>query len=305
MKKLLLAAALAAVATPALSETPPPAATPAAPAAARPDADPAIWAVRDADTTIYLFGTFHLLDGRRDWFNDEVRTAFDRSDALVLEFVPPEDPAALQPMIHRYAVDASGRTLTQRLPAPLRERLTAELARLGMPAAAMESFEPWFVSLLLVTTGAQRVGITGEHGTETVLTAAARARNIPVEGVETAESQIAMLDRTPDAVQIEQLDMTLAAMSTLGDTFGPMMDAWAAGDTERLFQIMNGQMAQSPDLYRSVFVERNARWTEWLRARMERPGTVFVAVGSGHLAGPDSVQAMLARHGLRAERVAQ
>ncbi|HZF96164.1 MAG TPA: TraB/GumN family protein [Allosphingosinicella sp.] len=298
MKKLLLAAALAAVSAPALSGAP-------APATVRPDADPALWVLRDEDTTIYLFGTFHLLDGRRDWFNDEVRTAFDRSDELVLEIVLPDDPAALQPVIQRYAVDASGRTLSQRLPAPLRERLTATLGRIGLPAAAVERYEPWFVSMLLVTTGAQRVGITGEHGPETVLTAAARARGMPVRGVETAESQIAMLDATPQAVQIEQLDMTLQSMSSLEGAFGPMTEAWAAGDSGRLYAIMNGQMAQSPELYRTVFVERNARWTDWLRERMERPGTVFLAVGAGHLAGPDSVQAMLARRGLRTERVAQ
>jgi uncharacterized protein YbaP (TraB family) len=169
----------------------------------------------------------------------------------------------------------------------------------------VERYEPWFVSMLLVTTGAQRVGITGEHGTETVLTAAARKRGMPVRGVETAESQIAMLDATPQAVQIEQLDMTLQSMSSLEGAFGPMTEAWAAGESERLYAIMNGQMAQSPDLYRTVLVERNARWTDWLRERMERPGTVFLAVGAGHLAGPDSVQAMLARRGLRTERVTQ
>ena len=38
---------------------------------------------------------------------------------------------------------------------------------------------------------------------------------------------------------------------------------------------------------------------------MARPGTVFIAVGAGHLAGPDSVQAALAAHGLRATRVPQ
>ena len=50
--------------------------------------------VRDADTTIYLFGTFHLLDGR-PWFNDEVKTAFDASSELVMEAILPEDPMAL------------------------------------------------------------------------------------------------------------------------------------------------------------------------------------------------------------------
>ena len=96
MNKLLLAAAMAfapatafAQAAPAPAAPTPPAAS--APAAAPlPDADPALWVVRDDDTTIYLFGTFHLLDGR-PWFNDEVKTAFDASNELVMEAILPED----------------------------------------------------------------------------------------------------------------------------------------------------------------------------------------------------------------------
>ena len=56
---------------------------PAPAAEALPDANPALWVIRDDDTTIYLFGTFHLLDGR-SWFNDEIRAAFDASDELVI-----------------------------------------------------------------------------------------------------------------------------------------------------------------------------------------------------------------------------
>ena len=98
MKKLLLAAALALTPVSLLAQSASPAPTaPAARPAALPDADPALWVVRDADTTIYLFGTFHLLDGR-PWFNDEVRAAFDASDELVLEARIPENPAELQPL---------------------------------------------------------------------------------------------------------------------------------------------------------------------------------------------------------------
>ena len=64
-------------------------------APALPDAEPAMWVVKDADTTIYLFGTFHALDGKRDWFNDEVRAAFDASLDVVLEVLTPENPAEL------------------------------------------------------------------------------------------------------------------------------------------------------------------------------------------------------------------
>ena len=112
IRSVLLAAALGLAPCPAAAQAAPPAPAPAAaPAAAAaaplPDADPALWVVRDADTTIYLFGTFHLLDGR-PWFNDEVKAAFDASDELVMEAILPENPAALRPMVMRYAVDPHG-----------------------------------------------------------------------------------------------------------------------------------------------------------------------------------------------------
>ena len=61
--------------------------------------------------------------------------------------------------------------------------------------------------------------------------------------------------------------------------------------------------AASPDTYRMMFTERNDRWADWIRARMRSPGTVFVAVGAGHLAGPDSLLVRLAERGLPSRRV--
>jgi hypothetical protein len=52
-----------------------------------------------------------------------------------------------------------------------------------------------------------------------------------------------------------------------------------------------------------LLTRRNARWAEWIDARLDRPGTVFLAVGAGHLAGRDSVQAMLEKRGIKAKRV--
>jgi uncharacterized protein YbaP (TraB family) len=40
-----------------------------------------------------------------------------------------------------------------------------------------------------------------------------------------------------------------------------------------------------------------------VRERLHKPGTVFVAVGAGHLAGKGSVQAQLAAAGISAQRV--
>lgn len=305
MKKLIMAAALAAVSAPTLSYAQAVESAPAQAqaAAARPDADPALWVVRDEDTTIYLFGTFHMLDGSRDWFNDEVREAFDRSDELVLEFNDELDAATVQPLVQRYAVDPNGRTLSQRLPAEVTARLDAELVERGYPAGALEAYEPWFATMTLVSLSAQQLGFTGEHGPETALTAAARARNIPIGGVETLESQMQMLDGVPEETQIEQLVQTIATIDDAGETFAAMHDAWSTGDEAALFAIVTRSTGTDSPTYKAYLVDRNARWTDWLAERMARPGTVFVAVGAAHLVGPDSVQAMLARRGHSSLRV--
>jgi len=192
-----------------------------------PDADPALFVVRDADTTIYLFGTFHLLDGR-PWFNDEVKTAFDASDELVMEAVLPEDPAATLPLVLRYAIDPNGRTLSSRLTAEQNAALTRALAGAGAQPTAFDRFEPWFVALTLAVLGAQRLGISTESGPETVLTRAAQARRMPIGELEGFEWQMRMLDGMPEAMQIEQLVQTLEKNDEIAAMLAPMLAAWSA-----------------------------------------------------------------------------
>src|SRR3954471_19957559 len=82
---------LAAAAIAAASPASPPVSAPAAASRAT-NADPAIFVVHDSDTTVYLFGTFHALDAKTEWFNDQVKDAFEQSGELVLETLIPEGP---------------------------------------------------------------------------------------------------------------------------------------------------------------------------------------------------------------------
>lgn len=306
MRKLLLAAALLTAPIAALAQDPvPPAAPQPAPAVgtAAADADPAMWVVRDDDTTIYLFGTIHMLDGR-PWFNDEVRTAFDGSDELVLEAIIPEDVATLQALMARYAVDPQGRRLNDRLTPEQYANLNRALTSIGMPAGAFDSFEPWFASITLVAVAAQQLGLDGANGPEGVLTRAARARNVPVHELESAEGQIRMLDGMPDDVQLTQLRLSLDSFDAVGETLAPMLAAWSDGDVETLARIVEAdETGSDPTLHRILFTDRNANWAGWIQQRLARPGTVFIAVGAAHLAGTDSVQAQLQSRGIGSERV--
>jgi uncharacterized protein YbaP (TraB family) len=293
MKMLRLAAALAAVLTPGLPAS----------AATLPDADPAIWVVKDQDTTIYLFGTFHVLDGKADWFNDEVRQAFDRSDEVVVEAIIPEDQAALAPIIAKYAMSSSSQPLTKRLSPEGQAKLVKILTAAGVPAPALDKMTPGFAGMTLALIPYQQAGMKPEHGTEAILTKAAKSASKPVGELEGIENQLKMLGQIPEDAHLRSLEDVLKRFEELPALIADMKLNWNAGNAEGFAKLMNEMQATSPETYKVLLSDRNAKWAEWIDQRLDRPGTVFLAVGTAHLAGKDSVQDFLDQRGLKAARV--
>lgn len=301
MKTFLRAARLAFV--PALLASAAPALAQTAAPAALPDADPAIWVVKDPDTTIYLFGTFHLLDGKSDWFNEEVKTAFDASNEVVLEIITPDDPAVMQQAFMKYAIDTKNGPLSERLSPEGKKRYAAALAKVGIPANAFDNFKPNFATLVLVVMAAQNLGVDQKQGVEAVLKAAAQQAGKKLGDLETVDQQLGMFANLPDATQLKGLEETLAKLDKFPTEFADMKEAWTSGDIERLARIIQEDDASDPVAYKAIFTDRNANWAEWIDKRLDQPGIVFLAVGAGHLAGKSSVQELLAKRGIKSARV--
>ncbi len=303
-KSALFVAAAFLFSAPAAAQSPAPAPATAAATAALPDADPAIWVVTDPDTTIYLFGTFHALDGKSDWFNEEVKTAFDQSSEVVLELPPMEDKAALQPIVMKYAIDTSGKPLSEKLSPAAKEKYVKALTEMGVPPAAFDKFKPFFAALTVIMAGAQKIGMTGEQGAEAILTKAAKDGKKPISGLETVDYQMSLFANLSEADQIKMLEETLSEIDKLGEMFGEMNKHWTAGDAEGMAKLMNDMNDQSPAMYKTLLTDRNANWAEWIDKRLDKPGVVFMGVGAGHLGGKDSVQDLLAKRGIKSKRIA-
>ena len=279
------------------------AAQPALAQAPKPDLDPAVWVVKDADTTIFLFGTVHALDGKGDWFNDEVKSSFDASSELVLEIVTPEDPAALAPLLQKYAIDPSGKTLSSKL-SPKHQALLAErLKSVSMPAGAFDRFRPFFAAISLTVLDMASLGINPESGAEKVLTKAANDRKIAIGEVESIEKQMAMMNALEEKEQIRLLEQTLEDSAEAKQVLARMIADWGKGDAEAVAAELNKTNKESPALYKLLVSDRNKAWAEWIDTRLDKPGNVFMAVGAGHLGGPDSVQRFLKDRGIASSRV--
>jgi uncharacterized protein YbaP (TraB family) len=149
-----------------------------------------------------------------------------------------------------------------------------------------------------------KAGMDPKSGSEEVLTQAARKSGKRITAFETPEQQFSMLDSTPEAEQLRGIrdiayrrDESLAMMTLL-------IDHWTRGEADETGRLMNEEMKSTPETARILLTERNARWAKDLKARMDSPGVVFVAVGAGHLAGDRNVRELLEREGLRIERIA-
>ena len=290
-----LAAALAVQPVAAVAQTaaPVPAATPQAQGTG-----PALWVIRDADSTIYLFGTVHVLRPTTAWGSAKVDTAFNSANEVWFEITNPDDQAAVIPLVQQYGLSPD-KPLSSLLTPEEFIKLDAAAQTIGVTAAQIDPFRPWFAALNLALAPLAKAGYDPASGVELVLRARAQAAGKPVKGLETLDEQIRIIAGMPED---EQLDFLRAALDSFDDAtveLDALVNAWAEGDVAGVERLGVTEMrAQSEALYDALLVRRNANWATQIQTLLAGSGTAFIAVGAAHLAGDDSVQEMLEDRGV-------
>ncbi|WP_336986528.1 TraB/GumN family protein [Altererythrobacter aquiaggeris] len=263
---------------------------------------PALWQLADDDTTIYLFGTVHALPKDVEWLKDDVATALSSSDKLVTEIMmTPDIPQRMQALISTKALLPEGQTLRGLLNDDQRASYDAAMTKIGLPPATFDQFEPWFAAMNLAMIPLQQQGYDAETGVEKVLEKNAGAKMERGE-LETVEFQISVFDELPLDSQVKFLIETAENVDEIKPMLDKMVAEWVEGDAEALAVLMNDSMTD-PVLADRLLYARNGNWAEWIDNRMDQPGTIFIAVGAGHLAGDKSVQDLLAARGFKVIRV--
>ena len=266
-------------------------------------AHPALWVVKDADTTIYLFGTVHLLPSDTDWHFPALDKALSDSRALYVE-ITDDDQSNMTALVMRYGLDMAHPLSTLLTPFD-RDRLdrAARLANVPGGVAALNVMRPWLAALTLTVAPLTQAGLDPAAGVDKQLRSAMEKTGKPVRALETAEQQIRFLADMPQAMQLALLRSTLRDTDRASVELKALIDAWRDGDDQAIARLENDLMRrEEPQLYQRLLVERNETWARQIAGMLQQPGVVFIAVGAAHLAGTDSVQAQLAKDGITAER---
>lgn len=267
-------------------------------------AKPALWVVKDADTTIYLFGTVHLMPKDADWHYPALDHALADSSTLYIE-VTDDDPASMAALVLRHGMDP-GHPLSSQLSPSEAHRLSVLANKTGVPGGmqTLNMMRPWMAALTLAVTPLLKAGLAPEQGVDKQLKASMLGAGKPVLGLETAEQQIRFLADMPRAVELALLRSTMRDADKGPIKLTALIDAWKAGDADTIARIGNDDIRKlEPRLYQLLLVQRNEAWATKIATMLQQPGVVFIAVGAAHLAGPDSVQAHLEQLGLPVEQV--
>ncbi|HEV2567668.1 TraB/GumN family protein [Sphingomonas sp.] len=271
----------------------------AAPAA--PPAKPAMWKLSDPDTTIYLFGTVHVLPSDLKWRTPRFEHTLASADELVLEIADQGDKAAIAETYRKMAQSPGLPPVLDRVPAEKRAQLEALITKKGLPLKALNAMETWAVAITLGASMYTDMGASADAGVETTLRSSIGGK--PVSGLETTAQQLGYFDRMPEETQRKLLVSMLDDASSAKADFQKMVRAWSSGDTGAIARTFDDELKKAPEIAKVLIDERNANWAQWLKARMDKPGTVFVAVGAGHLAGKGSVIDLLQKQRLKVQRV--
>ena len=270
-----------------------------------PPPTPALWRVADDDTTIYLFGTIHMLPPGTDWRSAEVDQALARSQAVYLEADVVSDPAGQAAMVARLGLLPPGERLTGRLTAEQTSQLRVAAGRLGLSMDALERMQPWYAAVVIANQAIVAAGFSTDGGVEAGLRDEARSAGKEMRYLETMESQLTILADMPADRQAAYLAFTIGDLDGAAANLEQMVSSWFRGDVEGLARVLiEDDMARLPSLKEALLDRRNADWARKLAALLkDEPGEFFVAVGAAHLVGPDSVQEHLKASGIENARI--
>jgi uncharacterized protein YbaP (TraB family) len=247
--------------------------------------------VRDADSTLYLFGTVHVLRPTTAWGSARVDAAFDSADQVWFEISNPDDQAAVMPLVQQYGLSPT-RPLSSLLTAEEMTVLNTIAASAGMPAGQIDVFRPWLAGLVLSVAPLMKAGYDPQSGVELVLKARAEAAGKPIQAFETVDKQVGILAGMSEADQLASLRLLLESWSDSTAELDQMVAAWAFTEMQ----------TETPALYEALLVRRNTDWADQIQTLLAGSGTVFIAVGAAHLAGDDSVQEILGDRGVTVTR---
>lgn len=257
-----------------------------------PEPSPALWeVVSPGGERGWLFGTIHALPDDVPWRPPVLELALARSGVLVVEIAAVGDAAKATDAFERYSGGSNLPPLMRRVAPEDGADLAAFLDRAGLEADNFAATDTWAAAMVLAN--AARSQESGQSVDRALIDAGGE-----VVELESHAAQYALFDALPAG---EQADLLMILARDTGDE-STRTEAWLTGDLAALERLSAG-LLRDPELREALQAGRNRQWAPRIAALVESGRRPFVAVGTAHLFGEDSLPALLEAEGYEVRRI--
>ncbi|HUP91982.1 MAG TPA: TraB/GumN family protein [Solimonas sp.] len=262
---------------------------------------PFLWQVQapGGGAVHWLMGSIHLLPDSAQPLPPALVAAYQASAGLILE----SDLAALgspevQLNLLMQAASEHPAGIKAEMPPPDYARLQAQAAELGMPMNLCDNFKPWFCAMSLEVFSFQHEGFRPELGVDQQFYERAGRDGKPVAWLEEPKEHLALFYDMPPVLSQEFLAATLAELGQPTSMPQELLRIWRGNDQAALAGIARALKDDHPQTYQRLLAGRNRLWAGRLQTMLGAEPQLVI-VGAAHLAGPDSLPALLQRSGFQ------
>ncbi len=263
-----------------------------------------VWKVSDADSTVYLAGSVHLLRKSDLPIPGAYARVYEDSEEVIFEvdMATMSDPLMVV-KLQKLGMLPQGETLEDHLSEKTMTALRAYLKASGIPSVMMEKMKPGMLLITISSIEAMKLGASPEHGVETTLYKRCIEDGKPSSGLETLEYQLGRFNALTDEEVDKELAESLGKIDEMADMLDELIQAWKSGDTKRIDQILKEQMVEDSPIEKLLLTDRNKNWIPAIEKALAGKKNTMFLVGAAHLIGENSVVAILQRKGLKVEQL--
>ena len=263
-----------------------------------------LWELENTGNRLQVMGSVHFLRSSDYPLPAALERAYEQADLLVMEIDMDDlDPLRAQAVMTSMGVNNNGRTLSQSLGSSDYAEAQKLAEPVGIPLALFETFEPWFAALSISQLRMIQLGFDPSWGVESQLTERARRDGKTIIGLETLEQQLSFMDELDEDTQKLFLLESLREANEVEKEISTIVDAWKSGNTDTLEDMLLQGLAEVPELYEAILIERNKNWVPEIIELTRKQENVLIVVGAMHLVGDNSVLAMLEDSGIESRQL--
>ena len=250
-------------------------------------------------TKSYLFGTVHLIDKEQFFFPKKLQKIVSKSDVLTMEIAglpEPMEALRLSMLEEGSFFDFFTEEQTDSIFVWVEEHTSISQTGFRMMVGKMR---PFVVSIMLTELDESNPnrGMENKKSYEVELEVIAENKKLEIKGLETVAEQLGLFSALSDDQQVEMVMATIRSEGNSGlEEIEKIMTLFADQDIDGLYQLIADDMGSMKGMNDILLDDRNKRWIPLIEQMITEKST-FIAVGAGHLGGPNGVIRLLEAKG--------